>query len=165
VEPGLSQQYAIQARKHIATLRRARLGIIIDIRWYPAHKGVAGNEKADEWARIAAKKPGAQGLKWRSYLDRVEAGAMSLPRSLAHLKREISEKKWVKARQWAGSRASKKKYRMPKSQKPDGMVAGSSKRLASRFYQLKTGHARIGQYLRWVKVRPAALCWLCQGPI
>jgi len=27
---------------------------------------------------------------------------MPLPRSLAHLKQEISEKKWAEARQWAG---------------------------------------------------------------
>jgi len=59
---------------------------------------------------------------------------MPFPRSLAHLKREISEKKWAEARQWAGGRTSGKKYRMPKSQRPDGAVAGSSKRLASRFY-------------------------------
>jgi len=58
---------------------------------------------------------------------------VSLPRSLANLKREISEKKWVEARQWAGSRTSKTKYRMPKGQKPDDTVVGSTKRLASRF--------------------------------
>jgi len=32
-EPGPGQQYAIQARKHIAALRRARPGITIEIRW------------------------------------------------------------------------------------------------------------------------------------
>jgi hypothetical protein len=32
-EPGPRQFYVIQARKHIATLRRARPGIIIEIRW------------------------------------------------------------------------------------------------------------------------------------
>ena len=53
-EPGPGQQYAIQARKHIAALRRARPGVTIEIRWCPAHKGIAGNEKADEWAKIAA---------------------------------------------------------------------------------------------------------------
>ena len=37
---------------------------------------------------------------------------MPLPRSLAHLKREISEK-WVEARQWAGGWTCKTKYRMP----------------------------------------------------
>jgi len=50
-EPGPGQQYALQARKHIATLRKARPGIVIEIRWCPAHKGIAGNEKGDEWAR------------------------------------------------------------------------------------------------------------------
>jgi hypothetical protein len=86
---------------------------------------------------------------------------MPLPRSLAHLKREISEKKWMEARQWAGERTSKKKYKMPTMQRPDGTVAGSSKRHASRFYQLKTGHCLTGQYLNWTKSRPTAQCWWC----
>jgi len=58
-EPGPGQQYAIQARKHIAALRRARPNITIEIRWCPAHEGIAGNEKADEWAKEAAGRPGA----------------------------------------------------------------------------------------------------------
>jgi hypothetical protein len=41
--------YAIQARKHIAALQRASLGIII--------KGAPGNEKAGEWAKLAAEEP------------------------------------------------------------------------------------------------------------
>jgi len=50
------------------------------------------------------------------------------------------------------------------SHKPDSTVAGSTKRLASRYYQTKTGHCRIGQYLHWAKVRPTAQCWWCQCP-
>jgi len=160
-EPGPGQQYPIQARKHIDMLRRARPGIIIEIRWRPPHKGVAGNEKGDKWAKIAAEEPDTWGVEWMSYLDRL---SMSLPRSLAHLKREISEKKWEEARQWAGGRTSEKKYRMPKFRKPDGTVAESSKRLASRFYQPKTDHARIGQSPHWDKFRPTAQNWWCQGP-
>jgi hypothetical protein len=84
---------------------------------------------------------------------------VELPRSLAHLKREISEKKWGEARQWAGSRTTRKKYKLPAKRKLDGTVAGSSKRHALRFYQLKTGHCLAGQYLIWTKNRPSAQCW------
>jgi len=133
-EPGPGQQYALQARKHIAALRRAKPCISIEIRWCPTHKGIAGNEKADEWANIAAEEPDTRWVEWLNFSDRTEALPMPLPRSLANLKREISEKKWTEARQWAGSRTSKKKYRMPGSQKPEGAVANSTKRLASRFY-------------------------------
>jgi len=86
-----------------------------------------------------------------------------LPRSLANLKREISEKKWVEARQWAGNRTSKKKYRIPESQKPDSAVANSSKRLASRFYQLKTGHCLTGQHLNRTTSRSTPQCWWCRA--
>ena len=108
-EPGPGQQYALQARKHIAILRRSMPGIVIEIRWCPAHKGITGNEKAEEWAKIAAEEPDTRGVEWLDYSDRTEVRAMPLPRSLANLKREISEKKWVEARQWAGGRTSKAK--------------------------------------------------------
>jgi len=117
-KPGARQQYALQARKHIAVLRKARPDLIIEIRWYPAHKGIAGKEKADEWAKIAAEEPVTHRVEWLSYSDRTEVWAMPLPRSFANLKQEISEKKWAEARQWAGGWTSKSKYRMSKRQKP-----------------------------------------------
>jgi len=163
-DPGPGQQYALQARKHIASLRRARPGITIEIRWCPAHKGIAGNENSDDWAKIAAEEPDTHGVEWLNYADRTEVRPMPLPRSLANLRREISEKKWAEAWSWAGGRASKKNYKMPESHRPDGVVAGSTKRLASRYYQMKTGHARTGQYLHWTRARPSAECWWCQCP-
>ena len=75
----------------------------------------------------------SRGVEWLSYSDRMEARPMPLPRSLANIKREITEKKWAgarqwaRARQWAGGGASKKKYKRPESHKPDGAVAGSTK--------------------------------------
>jgi len=58
-EPWPGQNHALEARRHIATLRRARPGITIKIRWCPAHEGIEGNEKADEWAKLAAEEPDA----------------------------------------------------------------------------------------------------------
>jgi len=60
---------------------------------------------------------------------------------------------------------SKAKYCMVKSQKADSVVADSTKRLTSRFYQLKMGLVQIGQYLHWAKDRPdSAQCWRCKCP-
>ena len=64
--------------------------------------------------------------------------------------------------QWAGGRSSRAKYEMPESHKWEGAVAGSTKRLASRYYQLKAGYCRIGHYFHWAKVRPTAQCWWCR---
>ena len=50
---------------------------------------------------------------------------------------------------------------MPKSQKPDGAVAGSTKRL---LYQVKTGHCLSGKYLHWTKNRATPQCWWCRYP-
>jgi hypothetical protein len=49
---------------------------------------------------------------------------MPLSGSLAHLKLEISDKKWAESRRWVSS-----KYKLPKKQRTDGRVVASSKRL------------------------------------
>jgi ribonuclease HI len=154
-EPGPGQKYALEARQHIAALRTAMPDITIEIRWCPAHEGVEGNEQADKWAKLAADEPDTPGVEWPEE---------ARPRSLANIKREIAEKKWAEAREWAGGRTSKKKYKMPRSQKPDSTVAGSTKRLAARFYQLKTGHCLTGEYLHWTKSRQTPQCWWCPHP-
>ena len=166
-EPGPGQNYALEAREHIAALRSAAPDIIIEVRWCPTHKGVEGNDKADEWAKLAVEEldaRGVEGLELFTYLDRPEERSMPLPRSLANIKQEISKKKWAEAWKWAGGRTSKKKNRMPTSQRPNSMVAGSAKWLAERFYQLKTGYCCTGDYLHWTKSQPTAQCWWCPHP-
>jgi hypothetical protein len=86
---------------------------------------------------------------------------MPPPRSLANLKREISDEKWSEARLWAEERITTRKYRLPADQRPGRVVAGCPKRLAGRFYQLKTGHYLTGQYLKWSKSRVSAECGWC----
>ena len=88
----------------------------------------------------------------RSFEERPERGSCdAAPKVSCASQVGISEKRWVEARQWAGGRTSKTKYQMPRSQRLDGTVAGSTKRLASRFYQVKTGHCLSGQYIYWTK--------------
>jgi len=79
------------------------------------------------------EEPDSHGVEWLFYSDRVEVRPIPLARSLTNLKREISEGGWVEERPWAGGWTSKKKYKMPESLKLDGTVAGSTKRLASRY--------------------------------
>lgn len=51
-------------------------------------------------------------------------------------------------------RTSTMKYRTPESQRPDRTVAGGTKRLPSKFYQVMTGYHVTRQYLHWTKNRP-----------
>jgi len=81
-DPSPGQQYAIQACEHPRNLRQTEPGIRVEIRWCPSHKVITGNEKADEWARLAVDEPDAHGIEW-----------MPLPASLAHLRRRISDRK------------------------------------------------------------------------
>jgi hypothetical protein len=160
-EPGPGQGYAIQARKWITALRKAGPDIIIEVRWWPAHQGVVGNEEADKWARLAAKEPDTHGVEWLGFADRYGRRSMPLPGSLANIKREISQKKWAEVQSWAEGRITSKKYRLPREQRPNRVVERCPKRLASRFYQLKTGHCLTGQYLKWSKSCSTAGCGWC----
>jgi hypothetical protein len=58
------------------------------------------------------------------YADRYGRRPMPLPRALAHLKREISEKKWSEARRWAEGRITAKKYGIPDKQRPNRVADG-----------------------------------------
>jgi len=51
----------------------------------------------------------------------------------------------TEARCWAAGWITGRKYRMPGRQRPDGTAADSGRRIASRLYGLKTGHASTGQ--------------------
>jgi len=96
------------------------------------------------------------------YKDRYGRRHRPPPRFLANLKREISEKKWEEARTWSRNRVKGKKYQMPRTMRQNNMVARGPKRLAGRFHQLKTGHCRTGQNLKWTKNSDKAECGWCQ---
>ena len=96
------------------------------------------------------------------------AFAFPLPRSLANVKRGFSDQKRTDTLNWTKkqlARTGNRKYRSSDKLKPDPTVAKTNKRLARRFYQMKTGHCLTGQYLAWTTRRPDATCWWCQYKI
>ena len=87
---------------------------------------------------------------------------MPLPRSKANIRREVAERKWAEARDWSEKRIKRKKYKMPERMRQSAAVARGPERLAERFYQLRTGNCRTGQYLEWTKNTDTAACGWCQ---
>jgi len=73
----------------------------------------------------------------------------------------VTQKKWEEAWDWSRERINKK-YGMPKTQRPNGLVDRGPKRVAERFHQLRTGHCRTGQYLKWTKSADTAECGWCK---
>ena len=61
-DPRPGRKYAIADRKHVAELRCREPEISIEIRWCPSHCEIEGNEKADEWAKLAADEPDSHGV-------------------------------------------------------------------------------------------------------
>jgi len=155
------------ARKHIATIHWRRPWVTAELRWRPVHKGVPGDEKADEWAKPAADEPDAHGVgHLRPGRCSDQLGQRRQPSwSLAHLKRSITEVKWQAATAGAESEATGKKYGYSRlrgpCQKPGSGPTNANKGLAARFYQLKMGHCLTGQYLMWTKRFPTAKCCWC----
>ena len=91
-------------------------------------------------------------MECQGYSDRAEARRMPLPRSPRRSGRKPCDGPE------AGGQGLRRKNKMPSRQTPDQTVAGSSKRRASRSYQVKTGHCLTGQYPNRTESRPIAHC-------
>ena len=109
--------------------------ISIEIRRCPGHSEIEGNERVGKAGSRRTRLPW-RGVVWLK--DRY--GGKRMP---PHLKRGFSEAKWMD--QLVKTKNSK--HRPSDKQKPDPECGRANKRLASRFYQLKTGHCLTGQYL------------------
>ena len=81
---------------------------------------------------------------------------------LAHLRRRIGDKKWKEARERSLARIKNPRFDTKRlGQTMDSTPTKAAKRIAARFYQLKTGHALTATHLKWIKLREDDQCWWC----
>ncbi|KAL2008088.1 hypothetical protein VTN00DRAFT_8070 [Thermoascus crustaceus] len=61
-------------------------------------------------------------------------------------------------------REAQRAYRAYQGWKQDPVAAAAPKKIVSRYYQLKTGHAAIGTYLKRIRAQESEACRGCQAP-
>jgi len=119
--PGPGQRYALAIAQQAHDLWEQRR-VSVQFRWVPSHAGTTGNEKADEWTKMAARNGrGSEQLPYH---------VPGPPEALG-----ITERKWVEACSWMESRLSKHHaYRPRKRMRSDPTPAKASKAVTSRSY-------------------------------
>lgn len=144
------QALSIQIFKQAKQLHAQGRELIV--RWIPSHRGFSGNELADKAAKEAAANERCQTAGWSS---------------LTHVNRKIKEVKKLEVYTWHQARneereARSRSYFIPRL-KPgiNPVLAKASKKYASRFFQLKIGHAAVGVFLARIGAVDTAECWWC----
>lgn len=124
------------------------------VRWAPAHQGALGNEKADENAKAAANGDEP---------DNAVPGAYRWESSLSHMTGLATEARAWATAEWIAERTRglRQKHRTPSGGGlRHRLFRRTPKSVAGRYYQLLSGHAAIGPYLR-DKIHKAVddRCW------
>ena len=146
---GPGQTLAIEAIR-VAEAVTSR-GNRICLRWTPSHEGIEGNERADRMARRAAEE--REGRAEPGYLSEA---------SLSYLTRVTTENRSNATAEWIRTRSGRhRRYRPPRGGKMRKELGKARKELASRFYQLLSGHAATADHLQRVGQASSDRCFWC----
>ncbi|KAI0999672.1 hypothetical protein K3495_g8523 [Podosphaera aphanis] len=151
LEPGPGQWLACQIRRRMEDLKKYH--ITVYIHWVPRHAGIEENELADRTAKEAAK----HGTRPRERFT-----------SLAHMMRRITERKREECHKWFNMEQRKRKsesrntYKLVnKNHTVDRIASKARKKLAGRYYQLKSGHAFKSEFLHRIGKSISKRCSHC----
>jgi len=130
--------------------------IQLEYRWVPAHKGIEGNEEADQQAtKVAYKHCG-------SYTETQNPPQLLDYVFFSHVSRRLTEVKWEESKEeiikWGKKSKHSYRYELVKREGNSAMM-GAKKMIAARFYQPKSGHALIVKYLLRIGKRRDMKCW------
>ena len=146
--------------KSIAAIQKKHLGIKITVKWVPGHKGVEGNEQADEEAKKAVTEGSSDEHKLPKMLRR------TLPHSRSAVKWVHNET--LKQHAQKGWKTSKRYNKMMKtdpttpSNRYINLVTKLPRKLASILAQLRTGHAPLAKHLYCIGKINSPICPACQ---
>jgi hypothetical protein len=120
------------------------LGHRVKYHWIPGHMDIKGNEIADKAVKEAAAHPITQHTRRIPLQEQFT--------TISHLNRYAKEKRTEERRQWLQkTMAPRLGYCLSTETKPDPTAIKTTKRIATRYYQLKIGHEVIGVHLKWKK--------------
>ena len=128
------------------------------VQWVPVHHKVPGNKMADKYTKPAVEGTGpgsavADSLRWET--------------SLSHMARVSTEEQSHVAAQCITEHLGdpRRKYKPPpKRGLQHKLLRRVPKPISSRYYQLVSGHAVIGPYLKdRIHRRDDDQCWWCGG--
>ena len=128
------------------------MGIKVTFCWVRIHTGIDGNERADK----AAKHMTNQKI---TMIPKKESFAL-----LAHINRATTDTKWQECKDWFIQKcAGHKAYYLVPMQRVDKEASRAPKRIAPRYYQMKTEHALICTNHKHIKKSGNHPCWWCTG--
>ena len=147
--PGQALAKAITELGELLT-RRSR-GCSITIRWISTHSRMEGNEVADSCAKWAAEAP--HDTVDREYVRKA---------NFAPLPRKTTDARSQCTREWIRDHAKGRRRYLPggRGGKTRKDLQRKRKEVASRYYQLRSGHGPIGSYLaEMINAVRSSACW------